>query len=69
MSEAFDGAVLRRGDPGYEEARLGQMWNARVPAHFPQVVVQAGSERDVVSAVRLAKREGLRIAIRSVKPD
>ena len=65
MAEKFDGAVFRRGDPGYETARRGHMWNARVPERFPQVVVQAGSERDVVEAVRLAKNEGLRIAMRS----
>ena len=65
MAEAFDGAVFRRGEPGYEEARRGQTWNARVPGRFPDVVVHAGSERDVVNAVRMAKREGLRIAIRS----
>ncbi len=65
MSDTFDGAVFRRGDPGYEEARRGQMWNACVPARFAQVVVHAGSERDAVNAVRLAKHEGLRIAIRS----
>ena len=65
MTETFDGALLRRGDVGYEEARRGQMWNTRIPERYPQVVVQAGSERDVVNAVRLAKHEGLRIAVRS----
>ena len=65
MTETFDGALLRSGDAGYEEARRGQMWNARIPERYPQVVVQAGSERDVINAVRLAKHEGLRIAVRS----
>ncbi len=65
MAKKFDGAILRKGDPGYEEARRGHMWNARVPARYPEVVIQAGSERDIVSAVRLAKHEGLKIAIRS----
>lgn len=65
MTEKFDGTVFRRGEAGYEAARRGHMWNARVPARYPAVVVQAGSERDVVLAVRLARREGLRIAMRS----
>ena len=65
MADKFDGAVLTKGDAGYEEARRGHMWNARVPARYPDFVVQAGSEQDVVNAVRMAKREGWRIAIRS----
>ncbi len=65
MTERFDGAVLRRSDPGYEEARRGRMWNARVPERFPAVVVQARSEGDVLGAVQMARREGLKIAIRS----
>ncbi len=65
MTDKFDGTVFRRGDAGYEEARRGHMWNARVPPRYPDVVVQAGSENDVVLAVRMARREGLRIAMRS----
>jgi FAD/FMN-containing dehydrogenase len=65
MTDKWDGGVFRRGEAGYEEARRGHMWNARVPARHPDVVVQAGSERDVVAAVGMAKREGLRIAMRS----
>lgn len=65
MTDKFDGAIFRKGDAGYEEARRGHMWNARVPARYPDVVVLAGSEQDVVSAVRMARDEGLRIAIRS----
>ena len=65
MADKFDGAVLTQGDAGYEEARRGHMWTARVPARYPDFVVQAGSEQDVVNAVRMAKREGWRIAIRS----
>jgi FAD/FMN-containing dehydrogenase len=65
MTEKWDGSVFRKGEAGYEDARRGHMWNARVPARYPDVVVQAGSEKDVVTAVRMAKREGLRIAMRS----
>ena len=65
MTAQFDGEIFRRGEAGYEEARRGHMWNARVPDRYPEVVVQAGSEADVVRAVRLARREGLKIAIRA----
>jgi FAD/FMN-containing dehydrogenase len=65
LNDKFDGVVLRRGEAGYEEARRGHMWNARVPARYPHTIVQARSEDDVIRAVRLAGREGLKIAIRS----
>jgi hypothetical protein len=45
-----------RGDRGYEQARRGEMWNARVPERYPAVVVRPRSDEDVVAAVRLAGR-------------
>lgn len=59
------GQTLRRADAGYEAARRATMWNARLPDRYPDVIVQASSVYDVVAAVRLAKREGLRIGVRS----
>ncbi|MCP9955586.1 FAD-binding oxidoreductase [Actinomadura madurae] len=59
------GAVIRRGDTGYEEARLAAVWNERKPDRFPAVIVIAEDEQDVVRAVRLARSEGLRVSIRS----
>ncbi len=55
----LDGTVLRRGDAGYETARLGAVWNGRKPDRYPDVIVLAASEADVVQAVRLARAEGL----------
>ncbi|TKD01547.1 FAD-binding oxidoreductase [Polyangium fumosum] len=60
-----EGRTFRRGAPGYEERRRATMWNARVPDRYPEVIVQARTERDVVAAVKLARREGLRIGVRS----
>jgi FAD/FMN-containing dehydrogenase len=54
-----------RGEAGYEEARRGQMWNRRVPKRYPDVVIQAQNEQDVVAAVRLARQRGLQVAVRS----
>jgi FAD/FMN-containing dehydrogenase len=59
------GQVLRRGDAGYEDARRNAVWHAGTPARFPAVIVQAQDENDVVGAVRLARDEGRRIAVRS----
>lgn len=57
--------VFRRGAPGYEAARRDTMWNARVPDRYPEVIVQARDVYDVVAAVKLAKKEQLRLGVRS----
>ena len=59
------GRTLRRGEEGYEEARRAAVWNARTPERFPDLIVRAESEEDVVEAVRLAGAEGMRIGVRS----
>jgi FAD/FMN-containing dehydrogenase len=59
------GQVLRRGDAGYEEARRNAVWHAGTPARFPEVIVGAQDENDVIGAVRLARDEGRKIAVRS----
>ncbi|MFD7709881.1 FAD-binding oxidoreductase [Streptomyces sp. NPDC059786] len=59
------GAVVRRGDESYEPARLDAVWNERKPDRFPDVIVMAENERDVVLAVRHARAEGMRVSVRS----
>ncbi|MCE9578446.1 MAG: FAD-binding oxidoreductase [Deltaproteobacteria bacterium] len=59
------GQTFRRDAPGYEAARQAAMWNARRPDRFPDIIVQANDVYEVVQAVRLAKREGLRVGVRS----
>lgn len=56
---------FERGEGGYEEARRATVWNARTPDRYPDSVVQAESEADVVRAVRLAAERGMRIGVRS----
>jgi FAD/FMN-containing dehydrogenase len=62
---AFSGAFFRRGDGGYEEARVGRIFNARRPERFPVAILQAADEADVVAGVRLARDEGWRVAVRA----
>ena len=57
--------VFRRHSAGYEAARRATMWNARVPDRYPEVIVKARDVYDVVAAVRMAKREALRLTVRS----
>jgi len=57
--------VLRRGDPDYEAARRNCVWNARIADRFPDLIVQAEREEDVVAAVALARDGGMKIGVRS----
>jgi FAD/FMN-containing dehydrogenase len=65
MSSEFSGRVLRRGESGYEEARGAAVWNARTPDRFPDLIVQAEGDGDLLKAVRLARAEGMMIGVRS----
>lgn len=57
--------MLARGDDGYEQARRAAVWNARTPERYPDAIVVADSERDVVGAVREARERNLKIGVRS----
>jgi FAD/FMN-containing dehydrogenase len=59
------GRTLRRGDDGYEEARRAAVWNARTPQRYPDLIVEAEVEADLVEAVRLARAEGMKVGVRS----
>lgn len=59
------GQTFRRGEAGYEAARAQTMWNKRLPPRYPDIIVQANGTGDVLAAVRMARREGLRIGVRS----
>jgi FAD/FMN-containing dehydrogenase len=59
------GQVFRRGYSGYEEARRSTVWHAGTPGRFPELIVRAQDEDDVVAAVRLARDEGRKISVRS----
>jgi FAD/FMN-containing dehydrogenase len=61
----MSGRSFRRGQEGYEQARWAAVWNARTPERFPDLIVQAESEQDVVAAVRTARAEGMKIGVRS----
>lgn len=58
-------SVLWRGEPGYEEARVARVFNARRPERFPAGVLLAGTSDDVVEGVRLARERGLRVSVRA----
>jgi FAD/FMN-containing dehydrogenase len=56
------------GDPGFEEAAVGRVFNARRPApsaRRPAAVLNARSEAEVVAGVRLARERGWQVAVRA----
>ena len=61
----IDGNAYARGEGGYEEARGAAVWNARTPERYPDLVVQAASEADVIAAVRHANAHGMTIGVRA----
>lgn len=61
----LDGRLLRRGDPGYEQARTGRIFNARRPARFPAAVLLAEDDDDVIEGVRFAAEQGWTVSVRS----
>lgn len=58
------GSVHRRGQPGYERMRRDMVWQAWKPERFPDIVVNAQDESDVVETVRYAREQGLPLSVR-----
>ena len=56
---------MQRGEPGYEQARVGRVFNARRPDRFPAAVLLAADEDDVIAGVRLAAERGWTVLVRS----
>ena len=59
------GRLVLRGDPGYEQARVGRIFNARRPDRFPKAVLLAEDDHDVITGVRLAAERGWTVTVRS----
>ena len=65
MSAAVAGRLVHRGEAGYEEARVGRVFNARRPDRFPAAVLEAADAIDVAAGVRLARERGWKVSVRS----
>jgi len=75
VTPAFTGRLLRRADPGFpdpafeaaafEAAAVSRIFNQRRPPARPAAVLRAADVADVAAGVRLARAEGLRVAVRA----
>ena len=57
----FRGEVVHPHDPSYEEHR--RVWNGAIDRR-PALIARCAGVADVISAVKLARRTGLRVAVR-----
>jgi FAD/FMN-containing dehydrogenase len=66
MRPAFAGRYVERGEPGFEEAAVGRVFNGRRPVdRRPEAVLLAADEADVQAGVRYAAERGWQVAVRS----
>ncbi len=65
MNAGLAGQLVWRGEQGYEAARKAATWHAGTPARFPAGIVHVESVPDVVAALDIARRERLRVSVRS----
>ncbi|GAB3617756.1 FAD-binding oxidoreductase [Okibacterium endophyticum] len=61
----FDGELVLPSDAGWEDARVGRMFNGRRPDRQPDAILVVGSVEDVKRGVLLAKANGWTVAVRS----
>ncbi len=64
LQSRIEGKVTTATDPGYEDLRRSLIWNQLTPGRYPQAVVQVANEQDVIEAVRFARAQNLKIAVR-----
>lgn len=54
-----------QGEPRYAELWANSMFNQRKPPNYPDVIASVQSTQDVVDCIDLARRRGLRVAVRA----
>ena len=63
--ESWTFKVFRRGQDGYEAARVGACWNGRVPERYPELITLPECAEHVQDIVRYAKGKKLTIGTKS----
>ncbi len=65
IGNTVHGRLVLRGEEGYEEARVGRIFNARRPDRYPAAVLEVADAQDVAAGVRLAAERGWTVSVRS----
>lgn len=65
LRKAVRGTVVGRGERAWAGWCEGLVWQQRKPARRPPLILRASNETDVIEAVRFAKRNGLKVAVRT----
>ncbi len=58
------GKVTDTSDSSYDALRRAIIWNELTPARYPRLILEAKAEQDVVEAVRFARANRMKIAVR-----
>jgi FAD/FMN-containing dehydrogenase len=59
----IEGEVIDAADANYESVRT-DMWNQLKPDRYPDLIVRVKGDKDVVEAVRFARENRLKLAVR-----
>jgi FAD/FMN-containing dehydrogenase len=65
LRRALRGTLVTKGSPAWPAWCDGMVWQQRKPGRCPPLIVQASNETDVIEAVRFARRNGLKVAVRT----
>jgi FAD/FMN-containing dehydrogenase len=65
LANRVGGKVIPRSDESYEIWRQSMVWHISKPDRFPEVIVQARTEQDVIEAVNYARNKSLKVSLRS----
>jgi len=60
----ISGDIYQRGDTAYEQSRQNAVWGAIKPKRYPELIVLARTEEDIVATIRYARSKGLQVAVR-----
>ncbi len=61
----IEGKIIRRQDEDYEFWRQHMVWHLSKPDRYPDIIIQAQSEQDVIAAVKFAAKNKLKVTTRS----
>lgn len=64
LKKSCRGAVTLAGDPGFEKALHGDLWNLLLPDRAPDIVLRAADEQDIIAAVKFARANRMKVAVR-----